>query len=158
MRWAPPAGTTSHRSPLFSPFSPPPPGSDSPVRGRHPVHGDHPEAAEEPGHPHPVNDQGVQPLGDAGGHPSGISDIFLLFFSPRDKHCDPPKRDTRVPPLQENRIGKAVEVMIQHVENLRRMYTKEHAELLDLRETQMQNERSFGAHTERGKFHRVDSN
>lgn len=52
---------------------------------------------------------------------------------------------------QESRIGKAVEVMIQHVENLRRMYTKEHAELLELRETLMQNERSFGSHTERGR-------
>lgn len=50
---------------------------------------------------------------------------------------------------QESRIGKAVEVMIQHVENLRRMYTKEHAELLELREALMQNERSFGSHTER---------
>ncbi|XP_034529574.1 lymphoid-restricted membrane protein isoform X2 [Notolabrus celidotus] len=46
---------------------------------------------------------------------------------------------------QESRIGKAVEVMIQHVENLRRVYTKEHAELLELRETLMQNERSFGS-------------
>uniref|UniRef100_A0A665TMG6 Lymphoid-restricted membrane protein n=1 Tax=Echeneis naucrates TaxID=173247 RepID=A0A665TMG6_ECHNA len=53
---------------------------------------------------------------------------------------------------QESRIGKAVEVMIQHVENLRRMYTKEHAELLELRETLMQNERSFGSHTERGCY------
>ncbi|KAK9525541.1 hypothetical protein VZT92_016235 [Zoarces viviparus] len=51
---------------------------------------------------------------------------------------------------QESRIGKAVEVMIQHVENLRRMYTKEHAELLELREALMQNERSFGSQTERG--------
>ena len=51
---------------------------------------------------------------------------------------------------QESRIGKAVEVMIQHVENLRRMYTKEHTELLELRETLMQNERSFGSHIERG--------
>lgn len=51
---------------------------------------------------------------------------------------------------QESRIGKAVEVMIQHVENLRRMYTKEHAELLELRETLMQNERSFGSQTEKG--------
>ncbi|XP_053271430.1 inositol 1,4,5-triphosphate receptor associated 2 [Pleuronectes platessa] len=50
---------------------------------------------------------------------------------------------------QESRIGKAVEVMIQHVENLRRMYTKEHAELLELREALMQNERSFGSQTER---------
>ncbi len=56
---------------------------------------------------------------------------------------------------QESRIGKAVEVMIQHVENLKRMYTKEHAELLELRETLMQNERSFGSHTERGREHRL---
>ncbi|KAM7366969.1 hypothetical protein PAMP_014899 [Pampus punctatissimus] len=53
---------------------------------------------------------------------------------------------------QESRIGKAVEVMIQHVENLKRMYTKEHAELLELRETLMQNERSFGSQTERDDF------
>lgn len=51
---------------------------------------------------------------------------------------------------QENRIGKAVEVMIQHVENLRRTYTKEHSELLELREALMQSERSFGSQTEKG--------
>uniref|UniRef100_A0A8C8A3N5 Lymphoid-restricted membrane protein n=1 Tax=Oryzias sinensis TaxID=183150 RepID=A0A8C8A3N5_9TELE len=45
---------------------------------------------------------------------------------------------------QENRIGKAVEVMIQHVENLKRTYTKEHAELLELRQALSQAERSFG--------------
>uniref|UniRef100_A0A3P9K9Z2 Lymphoid-restricted membrane protein n=1 Tax=Oryzias latipes TaxID=8090 RepID=A0A3P9K9Z2_ORYLA len=45
---------------------------------------------------------------------------------------------------QENRIGKAVEVMIQHVENLKRTYTKEHAELLELRQALAQGERSFG--------------
>uniref|UniRef100_A0A673I8Q7 Lymphoid-restricted membrane protein-like n=1 Tax=Sinocyclocheilus rhinocerous TaxID=307959 RepID=A0A673I8Q7_9TELE len=50
---------------------------------------------------------------------------------------------------QETRVGKTVEVMIQHVENLRRMYTKEHAELLELRENLTPNERSFGSHTER---------
>ncbi|XP_072528978.1 inositol 1,4,5-triphosphate receptor associated 2 [Salminus brasiliensis] len=53
---------------------------------------------------------------------------------------------------QESRMGKAVEVMIQHVENLRRTYTKEHAELMELRETLMQNERSFGSHTDRDDF------
>ncbi|XP_029105472.1 inositol 1,4,5-triphosphate receptor associated 2 [Scleropages formosus] len=53
---------------------------------------------------------------------------------------------------QESRVSKAVEVMIQHVENLRRMYTKEHAELMELRETLMQNERSFGSHVERDDF------
>lgn len=41
--------------------------------------------------------------------------------------------------------------MIQHVENLRRVYAKEHAELLELRETIIQNERSFGSQTERGR-------
>uniref|UniRef100_A0A3B5M7G1 Lymphoid restricted membrane protein n=1 Tax=Xiphophorus couchianus TaxID=32473 RepID=A0A3B5M7G1_9TELE len=50
---------------------------------------------------------------------------------------------------QENRIGKAVEVMIQHVENLRRTYTKEHTELLELREALMQSERSFGSQTQK---------
>uniref|UniRef100_A0A672QBY7 Lymphoid restricted membrane protein n=1 Tax=Sinocyclocheilus grahami TaxID=75366 RepID=A0A672QBY7_SINGR len=45
---------------------------------------------------------------------------------------------------QETRVGKTVEVMIQHVDNLRRMYTKEHAELLELRENLTPNERSFG--------------
>lgn len=47
-------------------------------------------------------------------------------------------------------MGKAVEVMIQHVENLRRMYTKEHTELLELRENIPPNERSFGSPNERG--------
>ncbi|CAL8242116.1 unnamed protein product [Merluccius merluccius] len=51
---------------------------------------------------------------------------------------------------QENRIGKAVEVMMQHVENLKRMYTKEHTELLELRHTLIQNERSFGSQTDKG--------
>uniref|UniRef100_A0A3B3S127 Inositol 1,4,5-triphosphate receptor associated 2 n=1 Tax=Paramormyrops kingsleyae TaxID=1676925 RepID=A0A3B3S127_9TELE len=50
---------------------------------------------------------------------------------------------------QESRVSKVVEVMIQHVENLRRMYTKEHAELMELKETLIQNERSFGS-LERG--------
>lgn len=53
---------------------------------------------------------------------------------------------------QETRVGKTVEVMIQHVENLRRMYTKEHAELLELRENLTPNERSFGSHSERDDF------
>ncbi|XP_023205946.1 lymphoid-restricted membrane protein-like isoform X1 [Xiphophorus maculatus] len=53
---------------------------------------------------------------------------------------------------QENRIGKAVEVMIQHVENLRRTYTKEHTELLELREALMQSERSFGSQTQKDDF------
>lgn len=44
-------------------------------------------------------------------------------------------------------MGKAVEVMIQHVENLRRTYTKEHAELLELREHHLLKDRPFISHT-----------
>ncbi|ERE66110.1 lymphoid-restricted membrane protein [Cricetulus griseus] len=44
---------------------------------------------------------------------------------------------------QESRVSKAVEVMIQHVENLKRMYAKEHAELGELKQALLQNERSF---------------
>ncbi|KAM4748675.1 inositol 1,4,5-triphosphate receptor associated 2 [Rhinophrynus dorsalis] len=43
---------------------------------------------------------------------------------------------------QESRVSKAVEVMIQHVENLKRMYAKEHAELEELKEVLQQNDRS----------------
>uniref|UniRef100_G1NLQ9 Inositol 1,4,5-triphosphate receptor associated 2 n=1 Tax=Meleagris gallopavo TaxID=9103 RepID=G1NLQ9_MELGA len=46
---------------------------------------------------------------------------------------------------QESRISKAVEVMIQHVENLKRMYAKEHAELEELKQVLLQNERSFSS-------------
>ena len=44
--------------------------------------------------------------------------------------------------------------MIQHVENLKRMYAKEHAELEELKQVLLQNERSFMPNTkrERGKF------
>nr|XP_020820769.1 lymphoid-restricted membrane protein [Phascolarctos cinereus] len=44
---------------------------------------------------------------------------------------------------QESRVSKAVEVMIQHVENLKRMYAKEHAELEELKRALLQNERPF---------------
>ncbi|KAG8438552.1 hypothetical protein GDO86_004933 [Hymenochirus boettgeri] len=43
---------------------------------------------------------------------------------------------------QESRVSKAVDVMIQHVENLKRMYAKEHTELEELREVIQQNDRS----------------
>ncbi|XP_075615054.1 inositol 1,4,5-triphosphate receptor associated 2 isoform X1 [Balearica regulorum gibbericeps] len=46
---------------------------------------------------------------------------------------------------QESRVSKAVEVMIQHVENLKRMYAKEHAELEELKQVLLQNERSFSS-------------
>uniref|UniRef100_A0A8C2SUA7 Lymphoid-restricted membrane protein-like n=1 Tax=Coturnix japonica TaxID=93934 RepID=A0A8C2SUA7_COTJA len=46
---------------------------------------------------------------------------------------------------QESRISKSVEVMIQHVENLKRMYAKEHAELEELKQVLLQNERSFSS-------------
>lgn len=139
------------------------PGSDSSMRGWQPVHGDHPEAPEELGHPHPVHDQGVQSLWDVRSHSSGgikfVWTIYLrclwcnemsFIFSLYLHHCFATLKSCACR-LQENRIGKAVEVMIQHVENLRRMYTKEHTELLELREMRMQNERSFGSHTERGE-------
>ncbi|KAK3517914.1 hypothetical protein QTP70_027301 [Hemibagrus guttatus] len=54
--------------------------------------------------------------------------------------------------LEETRMGKAIEVMIQHVENLRRTYTKEHTELLELRENHLQKERSFISHTDRDEL------
>jgi hypothetical protein len=44
---------------------------------------------------------------------------------------------------KESRVSKAVEVMTQHVENLKRMYAKEHAELEELKQVLLQNERSF---------------
>ncbi|NXI52874.1 LRMP protein, partial [Chloroceryle aenea] len=50
---------------------------------------------------------------------------------------------------QESRVSKAVEVMIQHVENLKRMYAKEHAELEELKQVLLQNERSFSAFGDR---------
>nr|XP_033806742.1 lymphoid-restricted membrane protein-like isoform X2 [Geotrypetes seraphini] len=50
---------------------------------------------------------------------------------------------------QESRVSRAVEVMIQHVENLKRMYVKEHAELEELKEILQQNEQSFGSLGER---------
>uniref|UniRef100_A0A8C5S5D1 Lymphoid-restricted membrane protein n=1 Tax=Laticauda laticaudata TaxID=8630 RepID=A0A8C5S5D1_LATLA len=46
---------------------------------------------------------------------------------------------------QESRVSKAVEVMIQHVENLKRTYEREHAELEELKELLLQNEKSFSS-------------
>ncbi|XP_069764547.1 inositol 1,4,5-triphosphate receptor associated 2 isoform X6 [Narcine bancroftii] len=40
---------------------------------------------------------------------------------------------------QETRVSKAVEVMIQYVENLKRMYAKEHSELEEMRQLLLQN-------------------
>ncbi|NWV28140.1 LRMP protein, partial [Origma solitaria] len=64
---------------------------------------------------------------------------------------------------QESRVSKAVEVMIQHVENLKRMYAKEHAELEELKQLLLQNERSFSSLGDRGgkfllqaQFHEPD--
>ncbi|KAJ6666234.1 hypothetical protein lerEdw1_000506 [Lerista edwardsae] len=50
---------------------------------------------------------------------------------------------------QESRVSKAVEVMIQHVENLKRTYTREHAELEELKEALLQSEKSFSPLGER---------
>lgn len=56
---------------------------------------------------------------------------------------------------QESRISKAVEVMIQHVENLKRMYAKEHAELEELKQVLLQNERSFSSLGDRGNSNQL---
>lgn len=40
--------------------------------------------------------------------------------------------------------------MIQHVENLKRMYAKEHAELEELKQVLLQNERSFNSLEDEG--------
>lgn len=42
---------------------------------------------------------------------------------------------------QESRVSKAVGVMVQHVENLKRLYTKEHAELEELKQALLQDGR-----------------
>lgn len=34
---------------------------------------------------------------------------------------------------QENRVSRAIEIMLLHVENLKRLYEKEHRELEDAR-------------------------
>lgn len=46
--------------------------------------------------------------------------------------------------------------MIQHVENLKRMYAKEHAELEELKQVLLQNERSFTALGDRGNMNLPD--
>ena len=38
-----------------------------------------------------------------------------------------------IPILQELRMSKAIDVMVQHVENLKRMYEREHSELEETR-------------------------
>ncbi|CAH2278501.1 Hypothetical predicted protein [Pelobates cultripes] len=55
---------------------------------------------------------------------------------------------------QESRVSKAVDVMIQHVENLKRMYTKEHAELEELKELIQQNELPRPS-TDRDELHKL---
>lgn len=42
--------------------------------------------------------------------------------------------------------------MIQHVENLKRTYAREHAELEELKEVLLQNEKSFSSSGDRGKL------
>ena len=58
---------------------------------------------------------------------------------------------------QESRVSRAVEVMIQHVENLKRMYAKEHAELEELKQALLQNDRSFNSLQDEGKGRRGGS-
>uniref|UniRef100_A0A8D0BC91 Inositol 1,4,5-triphosphate receptor associated 2 n=1 Tax=Salvator merianae TaxID=96440 RepID=A0A8D0BC91_SALMN len=56
---------------------------------------------------------------------------------------------------QESRVSKAVEVMIQHVENLKRTYAREHAELEELKEVLLQNDKYFGSLGDRGNEQRA---
>ncbi|XP_069484587.1 inositol 1,4,5-triphosphate receptor associated 2 isoform X2 [Ambystoma mexicanum] len=58
---------------------------------------------------------------------------------------------------QESRVSKAVDMMIQHVENLKRMYAKEHAELEELKLVLIQNEKSFGSLVEDDALKRLPS-
>lgn len=46
--------------------------------------------------------------------------------------------------------------MIQHVENLKRMYAKEHAELEELKQVLLQNERSFNPLEDEGNKSLID--
>lgn len=48
--------------------------------------------------------------------------------------------------LQEKRMSKATEVMMQYVENLKRTYEKDHAELMEFKKLANQNSsRSYGS-------------
>ncbi|KAJ8379050.1 hypothetical protein AAFF_G00231410 [Aldrovandia affinis] len=53
---------------------------------------------------------------------------------------------------QEKQASQAVEGMIQHVENLRRMYRTEHTELMELKESLTQEERALNPTAERDEF------
>ncbi|XP_051889424.1 inositol 1,4,5-triphosphate receptor associated 2 isoform X2 [Pristis pectinata] len=55
---------------------------------------------------------------------------------------------------QETRVGKAVEVMIQYVENLKRMYAKEHAELEEMKQLLLQNGNTLNSLKEHQDEHR----
>lgn len=46
---------------------------------------------------------------------------------------------SRSPSLQEKRMSKATEVMMQYVENLKRTYEKDHAELMEFKKLANQN-------------------
>lgn len=52
---------------------------------------------------------------------------------------------------QEKRMNKATEVMMQYVENLKRTYEKDHAELMEFKKLANQNSnRCYGASVEPG--------
>lgn len=48
----------------------------------------------------------------------------------------------RAPRLQEARMSRAAEVMVQHVENLKRHHLREHAELEEMKRLIQQNSRN----------------
>lgn len=52
---------------------------------------------------------------------------------------------------QEKRMNKATEVMLQYVENLKRTYEKDHAELMEFKKLANQNSnRCYGGSVETG--------
>lgn len=61
---------------------------------------------------------------------------------------------------QEKRLNKATEVMLQYVENLKRTYEKDHAELMEFKKLATQNSNYYGATPEIGgnQWNNNDSN
>lgn len=51
---------------------------------------------------------------------------------------------------QEKRMNKATEVMLQYVENLKRTYEKDHAELTEFKKLANQNSNRYGSSVETG--------
>lgn len=54
--------------------------------------------------------------------------------------------------LQEARMSRAAELMVQHVENLKRHHLREHAELEDMKRLIQQNSRNWQLTENKGKI------